>query len=635
MRTAWLTLAGLVATTAVDAQQPSPVALNALLDRIGPAAVSASHVPGAVIAVVRNDSVIALRGFGYARLEDSVRADPTRSIYRLASVAKLFVATTVLERVQAGRLGLEQDMRTLAPDLAVPPTFAKPITLRHLLTHTAGFDERAIGYAAPSRSEMRPLGAYLAARLPDRGWIPGSVVSYSNHGMALAAYVAEREARTPFSRLAADVMFAPLGMHRTYYIDAPDSALAADLAPGYRCGPSGCERAPVTWSHTYPVGLAFSTAADMSRAMRAWLAQGVLDGRQVLDATAVEGMIHQQFTHDPRVPGIGFAFFEHFYRGHRVVSHAGGVPGTATVLALVPGAGVGVFIATNAGEPTVTRTLLEGVLDSLLPDESPPAPVARGSVAEYAGSWKLARYSHHTIEAFPGVFAFTTSTWAQGDTLLMPAGTRMRRFVRVDSLLLQEVEDGTRLALRRDASGTLTHLFTGMPAGGAELPGAFERVPWYAGRYFLNEYVSALLGIPIFALLVWGLVTLGVWAWRTWRGRPVATSPRNQLALVAIATSVAVVAAFTWFGFGLVAAGTRDLARSQGMAFGMTWKHVALLRLAWPIAFAALPIVFFAFRAWQQRWWNVFGRLCYSVLALGSVLTAHFLYWFNYIPGRW
>ncbi|MBC7894396.1 MAG: serine hydrolase, partial [Cytophagaceae bacterium] len=288
MRASRLGLAALFVLAApLAAQRPSGAALNALLDSIGPVAIAASHVPGAVIAIVRNDSVIALRGFGYARLEDSVRADPTRSIYRIASVAKLFVATTVLQRVQAGRIALEQNVTSLVPNVPVPRTFDAPVTLRHLLTHTAGFDERVIGYAARSRAEMRPLGDYLAQRLPDRGWAPGSLVSYSNHGMALAAYIAEQEMKAPFSEVAADVMFAPLGMRRTYYIEPADSALAADLAPGYRCGPSGCERAPITWSHAYPVGLAFSTASDMSRAMRAWLAQGVLDGEQVLDATAV------------------------------------------------------------------------------------------------------------------------------------------------------------------------------------------------------------------------------------------------------------------------------------------------------------------------------------------------------------
>ncbi|MEW5917889.1 MAG: serine hydrolase domain-containing protein, partial [Gemmatimonadota bacterium] len=499
---------GLTCTPDADAQRLTPPQLGALLDSVVPAAISATHVPGAVVAVVRNDSVIALRGYGFAELEDSMRADPERSIYRLASIAKLFVATVVLNDVHAGKLSLDRDIQSYVPDVRIPPTFAEPITLRHLLTHTAGFDERVIGYAARSREEMQPLGAYLAARLPDRGWAPGVLVSYSNHGVALAGYIAERANGTSYASLAAQRLFAPLGMHRTYYIAPPNDSLLRDVAPGYRCGPSGCVRAPIVWTHAYPVGVAYSTAADMSRFMRAWLANGTLDGQQVIPLETIQAASSQQFTHDKRIPGMGIAFFEQVFRGERLLAHSGGAPGTATVMALAPRQRLGVFVATNAGEPTFTRPVLETVLAGLLPNALVAPPVAHGSVSEYAGDWILTRYAHRTVERLPASFGFSVRTWTRGDTLVMPAGSRLRRFVRVDSLLLQEVDDGTRLAFRRDAGGRITHAFTGLPTGGAELPAAFERVPWYKSGNFLNEYASWLLLLAPIVLAVWGLAAL-------------------------------------------------------------------------------------------------------------------------------
>ncbi|MFN0182094.1 MAG: serine hydrolase domain-containing protein [Gemmatimonadales bacterium] len=631
-----IVLAGTVRAQAGD--------LDARLDSLVPAAIAHHRVPGAVVAVVRGDRV-ALRGFGFARLEDSVPADPNRSLYRLASVAKLFVATVVLQQVDRAGLSLEVPIDRLAPEVPLDRRFEAPITLRHLLTHTAGFDERMIGYGAPTREAMRPLGEYLANRLPDRGWPPGMLVGYSNHGMALAAYLAEKRAGVPFAELAARDLFRPLGMTRTFYLDPPDSALRSDLARGYRCGgESGCTPAPVLWSNAYPVGLAFSTAADMARFIRVQLSGGVLDSTRIIADTMLAQAHRRQFSHHPALPGIGFAFFEQEYRGVRLLTHAGGAPGAATALVMAPETDLGVFVATNAGEPGFVKAIVHGVLDGLLPPAPIAPPIATGPVGQYAGFYRLARYSHFTVERFPAVFAFTVRAIAEGDTLVLPVGSERRRFVRVDSLLLRETTTGAPLALRRAASGEITHLYTGLPSGGAELPGAFERVPWYEAPYFLNEYASALVGLPLIVLAVWGLVA-GARAW--WRRRRPGVANANAVAeaaraghdrrhqAIAIVVVVVGVAAFVTFGFGFVAAATRDLGRGQGIAYGLGGKDLVLLRLAWPIALAAVPTTVWAIVAWRRRWWSGFSRLCYSALAILAVAQAHFLIWWGYLPGRW
>ncbi len=624
---AGLVVALLAAASAEPAGAQDP-GLDAALDSLVAAAGAAHRVPGAVIAVVRGDRILTLRGFGAANLETGAAADPERSIYRLASVAKLFVATVVLQQAERGRLRLEQPVSELAPDVPIDRRFAEPVTLRHLLTHTGGFDDRLIGYAAPTRDAMRPLGEYLAHRMPARGWAPGTVVGYSNHGMALAAYAAERAAGEPFSRLAARDLFEPLGMTRTYFIEPPTDSLRAYQVPGYRCGSGDCERAPVVWSHAYPVGLAFSTAADMARFLQAQLAAARL-------GTGLAEAQRRQFTHHPALPGIGFGYFEQEYRGVRMWTHAGGVPGTATVLALAPAADLGVFIATNAGESGFVKLVLNGVLDRLLPAPAPARPTGRGSVAEYAGSYRLTRYSHFTVERFPAVFAFTIRAVARGETLSVRLGSEERRFVRVDSLLLRETTTGAPLALRRGADGTISHLFAGLPSGGAELPGAFERVPWYEAPYFLNEYVSALLGVPLLVLAAWGLLA-GVRSWwRRRRGTKTIAGPGHRTRIAAVLVVVLAAAAFTAFGFGFVAAATRDLGRGQGIAFGPGWRDLFLLRLAWPVALAAVPIAWWSVTAWRRQWWGVADRIGYSILAAGALGQAHFLIWWGYVPGRW
>lgn len=154
-----------------------------------------------------------------------------------------------------------------------------------------------------------------------------------------------------------------------------------------------------------------------------------------------------------------------------------------------------------------------------------------------------------------------------------------------------------------------------------------------------------MVGLPLIVLAAWGLVA-GARAWWRRRRPGIATAlggvgvarvggrDRRQR-VVAIVVVVVAVAAFVTFGFGFVAAATRDLGRGQGIAYGMAGTDLVLLRLAWPIALAAVPIGGWAILAWRRRWWSGFGRLCYSALAILAVAQAHFLIWWGYVPGRW
>ena len=329
-------------------------------------------------------------------------------------------------------------------------------------------------------------------------------------------------------------------------------------------------------------------------------------------------------------PGIGFAFLEHTYRGHRVISHAGGVPGASTSLVLVPDARIGVFVATNAGEPGFTAAMVHAALDALIDDRRTP-PVATGSVSEYAGSYRMPRIATRTIERFGGAFAFTVNAWARGDTLLLSAGLEPRRFVRVDSLRLAEVGGDARLVVRRGADGEVSHLMTSVPTAGSEVPVSLARVPWYEVPYFLNEYASWVTATPLLALALWGLIAGARWVMR--RGRAATGRPAGSRG--AIALGVAVTALSVAFTFGFIARASRDLGRGQGIAMGMDAGAMLWLCAPWLIAGGALALTTLMFLSWRRRWWSLVGRGCFSVLALSQLAMTHFLWWWNFLPARW
>jgi CubicO group peptidase (beta-lactamase class C family) len=599
------------------------------LDTLVPALMKKYDVPGVSLAIVRGDSVLALRGYGYARIRDSARVDPQRTLFRLASVSKLFVATAVMQQVESGALDMNADVnRYLA--WRVPATWSAPVTLDRLLTHTAGFDERLIGYAATSRDSIGDLGAHLASNLPYRGWKPGEVIGYSNYGVALAAHVVERASGMSFERYAREHVFEPLGMTRTYYVHVPDS-LRANVGDGHFCGPTRCETAPEVFSHPYPVGLAYSTAADMARFLMAQLGSGKLS------PTLVAAMQAQHFTGDPMVAGMSYAFFNQTHLGHRVLAHGGNVPGINNLLVIVPDERLGIYFAANGGRTAFGAALRDSLFARLITPRAvaraAPVKLSEDYLRSLAGPYQIARYAHHTIEAFPSVFATAVSLTIDSGRVVLPYPHGAMAFEPVDSLHFREVRGDHMIAFRRDASGHVAQLIAPIPFFGAEVPGVLERRPWYEGAHFLNEYVSWLLLGPLIILIgAWPLATLGAWWLRRRRG--VVGPPRSIPARYALGAGVLFNAIWIVFGFGFIARSTRMFGNATGLVFGVTGDMRALSVLPWLMAVSAAVIVAGTVLAFRRGWWDPLRRVLYSGVAAGAVLTIVFLVRWNYLPVR-
>ena len=148
--------------------------------------MSAWHVPGVVLVVVKDGKIFFAQGYGYADAEGKLPIVPERTVFRVGSVSKVFTATAVMQCAERGKLDLHGDVNSYLDLFKLENNFTRPVTLENLLTHTGGFDDRAIGINARTPSEVIPLGPYLAQRMPPRVHPPGEVYGYSSHGMALA-----------------------------------------------------------------------------------------------------------------------------------------------------------------------------------------------------------------------------------------------------------------------------------------------------------------------------------------------------------------------------------------------------------------------------------------------------------------
>jgi len=262
-------VAASMCTAAVPALDGSDV--EGWLDGAVPYGLHVSDIAGAVVVVVKDHEVLLEKGYGYADIAKHTPMDPMQTGIGVGSVSKLFTWTAVMQLVQAGKLDLDRNINDYL-DFKIPDAFGKPVTMRNLMTHTAGFEEMMKTYIT-SGEKPRDLGAYLrAVPAPERIFPPGQIPAYSNYGATLAGYIVERLSGEPFPAYIEHHVLEPLAMDRSTFEHPLPPALAASLAKFYRRASSPeplPESANIQDPSDDPAGSLVSTADDISHFMLA------------------------------------------------------------------------------------------------------------------------------------------------------------------------------------------------------------------------------------------------------------------------------------------------------------------------------------------------------------------------------
>ena len=506
------------AHTFTEARALSRTTLDQFLDAFVPSAMARLHVPGVTFVAVKDGEILTMRGFGYSDIETGKGVDPATTVFRAASVSKVFTGMAVMQLVERGIVDLDKDVNAYVKGFSIPPTYPEPITLRRLLTHTAGFDERNLGMSEFGSRVYPRLGEYLAAELPPRIRPAGQEIQYSNHGAALAGYVVECAAEMPFADYVADKILAPLGMEHSDFRLTPD--IEQHLSASYEWRKGKYVKVPYVHINVAPAGALMTTAADMARFMMANLAGGELEGARVLGAEYVEAMQTQQFTNDPRVPGIGYAWFMGRRNGRRVVLHGGDLWQFSTQLLLAPDENFGLFVSGNSsGAAPLADELVKALFDTFFPKHEEPdvsgAVQPAGDVStlgpahvvgdprKLAGVYRTNRRPLTTADkaislltqfrvaanddgtltlAFPPGYGMPMATWT-------PAGPGLYRDRASDDLMA--FDHWKTVA----GESRPSRMYMGI--------WAFDRVPVYETASFTLAAVSAIAVVFIWVILAW------------------------------------------------------------------------------------------------------------------------------------
>jgi CubicO group peptidase (beta-lactamase class C family) len=283
---------------------------------------SDGSVPGLTIAVTDRDGLLLDRVYGHAEVASARPVAPT-TLFEIGSIGKTFTAIVVMQLAAEGRLSLDDPVVRHLPWFRVPRTGPR-ITIRHLLSHTAGITAGVDG---------TPEAAFQVWRLrnlwPGSG--PGRRYHYSNVGYKALGLVVEALDGEPYPAIIRRRILEPLGMHGT----EPEitNEVRARMAVGYaparddRVWSEGMPLLPATWIETATAdGCLVSTAADMAMFIRMLLRGGETEGRRVIAAAALKEMATPVRARN--ADGYGLGLITHEVDGHRYVGHTGGMVGS-------------------------------------------------------------------------------------------------------------------------------------------------------------------------------------------------------------------------------------------------------------------------------------------------------------------
>jgi CubicO group peptidase (beta-lactamase class C family) len=393
-----------VVISALQQQGPSDSQeLEAFLDGVFAVLLDAHHIPGATVAVVKDGELLFAKGYGYADLEKRKPVDPDKTLFRIASVSKLLTWTAVMQLAEQGKVNLSEDINTYLTDFKIPDTYPEPITLAHLMTHTAGFEERFINTFSHGPEGLEPLGVFLATNMPARVRPPGELAAYSNYGASLAGYIVEEVSGIPFEEYVEEHIYTPLEMHHSTFRQPLPPELAPDMAVGYTYENGVYRAEEFLYDINAPAGSMSATATDMAKFMIAHLQDGRYVDTRILNESTAKEMHRQHFTHDPRINGMCYGFIEGNYNNQRIIYHTGGLIYFKSLLMLLPEQDVGLFVSFNSPDGGKAQTeLKQAFIDRYYPVPDAPAPQPPSDfhkrVKQFTGSYKSTRSSYTTYE---------------------------------------------------------------------------------------------------------------------------------------------------------------------------------------------------------------------------------------------
>lgn len=374
-------------STATSAQVPDKEKVVAGAERAWEKVTKAyvTPAPGCAAAVSLNGEVVFEKAFGLADLEHNV-PNTAQTIFESGSVAKQFTAAALVLLQQDGKLSIDDPVKKYIPEL---PDYGSPLTIRHLLNHTAGLRDwgtvmSLTGAGRGERVISQDLAFDVITHQRALDFKPGSEYSYSNSGYNLAAIIVERVSKQKFPAFVEERLFKPLGMKNSSWRD-DYQRIVPGRAQAYSRQGTGPWRLNMPFMNVYGNGGMLTTVGD-------WMKWNAMLDSNSLGASLVNALETQGVLNDGRKIAYALGLTVAKYKGLKDVSHGGATAGYQTFLTRYPDNKVSVGVMCNGTSPSAGG-IAANITDEIFgpfPETSKtePAKISDDELKKFVGIWR-------------------------------------------------------------------------------------------------------------------------------------------------------------------------------------------------------------------------------------------------------
>lgn len=375
---------------------------------------------GFAVAVVKKDSVIYARGFGYRDYENKLPVTPN-TLFAIGSCTKAFTASLLGLMNKEGSLDFNKPARDYLPGLKFfNDDLTRNITVKDLIVHRTGLPRHDLSwylFSTDSREELLKRIEYMEPTAPLR-----QTWQYNNFMYLVQGMVAEKHYGKTWEKIVGEKLLEPMGMKRSNS-SIPALTADSDAALGYELKNDSLVSKMDYYNINAmgPAGSINSSAMEMTRWLKVWINKGKLNGKEILPESYINEAISSQMVISPLLPqpespdvhlsNYGYGWMLSSYRGHYRVDHGGNIDGFSANVAFYPTDSIGIVVLTNQNASSLNSVVRNTIADRLLVlkpvdwnDRMNKAQAKSGSGSTGEENRKKGTQPSHHLEEYAGLY---------------------------------------------------------------------------------------------------------------------------------------------------------------------------------------------------------------------------------------